>query len=86
MAAAGSWMAASSLHPGGINASFCDGSVHFIKSSINSWAVSGGNAAVSPTYYTTNNGIISLTAQAQIGVWQAITTKANGEVISSDSY
>ena len=28
---------ASSLHPGGVNAGFADGSVHFIKNSINSW-------------------------------------------------
>ena len=26
-----------SFHPGGVNAGFADGSVHFIKNSINSW-------------------------------------------------
>ncbi len=45
-----------SAHPGGVNVVFADGSVKFIKNSIN-----------------------RLT-------WWALSTKANGEVISSDSY
>jgi prepilin-type processing-associated H-X9-DG protein len=47
---------ASSLHPGGVNVAFIDGSVRFIKST------------VSPQ------------------TWWALSTKAGGEVISSDSY
>ena len=87
---------AASQHPGGVNAAFADGSVHFIKSSINSWpiAVTPFNAGPARSYFTIS--LVSttpvfevsyqLTAAAQVGVWQAITTKANGEVISSDSY
>jgi prepilin-type N-terminal cleavage/methylation domain-containing protein/prepilin-type processing-associated H-X9-DG protein len=77
-----------SYHPGGINAAFVDGSVHFIKNSINSWPLLYGSP--DPSWYTISyiNGIdnIYLTSKARPGVWQALSTRANGEVISSDSY
>ncbi len=50
------WKAARSRHPGGVNALFGDGSVKFVKDSIN---------AVT---------------------WQALATRAGGEVVSADSY
>jgi prepilin-type N-terminal cleavage/methylation domain-containing protein/prepilin-type processing-associated H-X9-DG protein len=52
----GQYMNATSNHPGGCNFLFADGSVHFLKSSIN------------------------------IKTYWALGTKAQGEVISSDSY
>jgi prepilin-type N-terminal cleavage/methylation domain-containing protein/prepilin-type processing-associated H-X9-DG protein len=72
---------AGSYHPGGVNAAFADGSVHFIKSSISSWnslsikrtTASSGATCVLPT------GI-------QQGVWQSLCTINGGEVISSDQY
>jgi prepilin-type N-terminal cleavage/methylation domain-containing protein/prepilin-type processing-associated H-X9-DG protein len=48
--------AARSYHPGGVNAAFCDGSIRFIKDSIN------------------------------VLTWQALGSRAGGEVISADSY
>ena len=52
----GSFQNVNSMHPGGANVLFADGSVHFLKSSI------------------------------AIKTYWALGTKANGEVISSDSY
>jgi prepilin-type processing-associated H-X9-DG protein len=89
---------ASSLHPGGVNVSFGDGSVRFIKDSISSWSnLAANNYGVPPSYFTQVVTVsvtptlnitetLSFTAAAQIGVWQALSTRANGEVISSDSY
>jgi prepilin-type N-terminal cleavage/methylation domain-containing protein/prepilin-type processing-associated H-X9-DG protein len=83
--------AASSLHPGGVNYGFCDGSVRFIKNSISSWTFfqgladsygdssPDGIAFDSKNWLFTNNG-------AQPGVYQALSSRAGGEVISSDSY
>jgi prepilin-type N-terminal cleavage/methylation domain-containing protein/prepilin-type processing-associated H-X9-DG protein len=47
---------ANSNHPGGVNVTFADGSVRFVKNSIS------------------------------MPIWWALGTKANGEVLSSDSY
>ena len=83
---------ASSFHPGGVNAGFADGSVHFIKNSISSWAVVNKYGDPSSSYFTITYSsdytqtYYNLTSQAKIGVWQAVSTRANGEIISSDSY
>jgi prepilin-type N-terminal cleavage/methylation domain-containing protein/prepilin-type processing-associated H-X9-DG protein len=69
-----------SNHPGGANFAFCDGSVRFIKSSINSW-----NPRAITASGPGNNWVYNLNGQTY-GVFQALSTRNGGEVISSDQY
>jgi prepilin-type N-terminal cleavage/methylation domain-containing protein/prepilin-type processing-associated H-X9-DG protein len=61
----------SSFHPGGANFVFADGSVHFLKNIL----ADGADLPDGTTIYT----------PAQI-VFQALGTRAGGEIISADSY
>jgi prepilin-type N-terminal cleavage/methylation domain-containing protein/prepilin-type processing-associated H-X9-DG protein len=71
---------AMSYHPGGVNCGFADGSVHFIKNSVNSWnsLALGRNPSSAPT--------CTVPVGTRPGVWQALASINGGEVISSDTY
>ena len=69
---------ASSLHPGGLNALMGDGSVRLIRETIDGWPadpVSGrpNGARLDPGGWWTN--------LPKPGVWQALATRAGGEVV-----
>jgi prepilin-type N-terminal cleavage/methylation domain-containing protein/prepilin-type processing-associated H-X9-DG protein len=74
----------SSFHPGGINAAFCDGSVRFLKNTINAFPVSNDYAVAGPIL--NSGGVYSLAPNALIAVYPALATRNGGEIVSSDSY
>jgi len=79
-------ISATSNHPGGVNFAFCDGSVRFIKNTINSWGQSIDPTTNLPVGLTYNSTTEIYTATIPWGVYQALSTRASGEVISSDQY
>jgi prepilin-type processing-associated H-X9-DG protein len=84
--------AASSFHPGGINVALADGSVRFIKDTISTLPFSQTTGIptaliASPNGSCPNSApLYSFQAGTQLGVWQALSTRSGGEVISADSY
>ena len=77
--------AASSFHPGGGNFAMADGSVRFIKDSIDSWPMDAQTATPLGVIQDAG-GLFQLTGGARFHVYQALTTRNGGEVISADSY
>ena len=83
-----------SLHPGGVNCAFGDGSVKFIKNSIDSWPFDtdsgwspslGWNLQGQPPYYLFETPHIL--PGAKVGIWRArIERRSGGEIIAADSY
>ncbi|MBQ6618898.1 MAG: DUF1559 domain-containing protein [Thermoguttaceae bacterium] len=78
-------LSANSNHPGGVNAVFADGSVHFVSDGVNavtpnaelaeSASFGSGETALTTTYY--NN--VNPTGKSPYGVWGAMGSRSGGE-------
>jgi len=87
-------ISSSSNHPGGSNHVFADGSVKFLKNTISSW-VPGSTGQVpgwpnqlslTNTFSNGSGTFGTYVYTGQLPVYQALSTRAGGEVISSDAY
>lgn len=76
---------ASSFHPGGVNWAYCDGSVHFIKNTVDTWLTTSTGLPLGATVDSVNS-LIVLSPGSKVGVYQALSTRSGGEVISADQY
>jgi prepilin-type N-terminal cleavage/methylation domain-containing protein/prepilin-type processing-associated H-X9-DG protein len=80
-----SMQAASSYHPGGSQFAFCDGSVRFLKETIDSSPFDASTGL--PRGWSVGvSGIYSVQLPGRMGVYQALSTRNGGEVVSADSY
>jgi len=76
---------ASSFHPNGANVAFADGSVKFLKETIDSWAID--DARGFPVWVSVDdNGFLTVSDKNPFGVCQKLSTRNEEDFVSSGSY
>ncbi len=76
---------ASSYHPGGANFAFCDSSVRFIKETVQSWPIDPVRGLPVGVFGSPVVPYV-LAPGTRLGVYQALSTRNGGEVVSADAY
>ncbi len=80
LGASAAWSnSASSLHPRGVNALMGDGAVRLIEESVQSWQVDASTGAPAGASLNSGGWWVNLPPG---GVWQAISTRSGGELVS----
>jgi prepilin-type N-terminal cleavage/methylation domain-containing protein/prepilin-type processing-associated H-X9-DG protein len=80
---------ASSFHPGGVNVAFLDGTVRFVKESVDSWTFNPATGLPKGVTFAGAGGSdtpFALATGSKVGVWQALGSINGAEVISADAY
>jgi prepilin-type N-terminal cleavage/methylation domain-containing protein/prepilin-type processing-associated H-X9-DG protein len=75
---------ASSFHPNGAYFAFADGSVRFLKDSIDSWAT--GSSGYPLGVSEDSQGFFHVKPGTRLGIYQMLSTRAGNEVIAADAY